>query len=137
MNFEYSVIRVVPSTIAEESLNVGILVKAGEHVQLCRAHGLARITTAFPAVNESDVETGLAYLDELGQTSPDLDLLSLSRTTRGALVQVSPPACTLGDSLEHEIEGLFELYVEPKAVSNGVYHATSAPRRGRPAAARR
>lgn len=126
----------MPSTIAEESLNVGILVKAGEQVQLCRARGLGRITKAFPAVDANDVETGLAYLDELGQTDPNLDLLTLSHTTRDALVQVSPPACTLGDSLEHEIAGLFELYVEPKAASNGTYYAT-AHHRGRAAASRR
>jgi hypothetical protein len=66
VNFQYSVIRVMPSTIAEECLNVGVMIKHADGVQFMGAHRLARIASAFPAIDEGAVEMCLAQLDELG-----------------------------------------------------------------------
>jgi hypothetical protein len=105
---------VIPSPVAEERLNVAVLIRYDGCVQFQRAKKLERIAKAFPTVDQDAVELSLAYLDELGQAQPDLDLSELSRRTRGALVQVSPPATTFGDSIEGELRDLFQLYVEPK-----------------------
>lgn len=128
MNFQYSIVRVVPSTIAEERLNVAVLVKDDAGVQLSRVKRLDRITTAFPTVDPRAVEMSLAGLEDL-QRDPDVDLMALSRSTRGAVVQVSPPAATVGLTIESELRELFELYVEPTKTRPATYPAKVRSRR--------
>jgi len=125
VNFQYSVLRVVPSTIADECLNVGIVVKHGDQIDLRRAPKLDRIRAAFPSIDKNAVELCLAYLDELLQAEPDLDLYALSMRTRGALVQVSPPATTVGASIRDEADELFDLYVSADTPRSNAYEMTA------------
>jgi len=131
VNFQYSVVRVMPSAVAEECLNVAVMIRYDGLVQVARAKKLERIAKAFPTIDQDAVEVSLAYLDELGQAQPDLDLSELSRRTRGALVQVSPPATTVGDSIESELRDLFQLYVEPKPARSPIAYRRVSPHRAR------
>jgi hypothetical protein len=118
VNFQYSVVRVVPSAIADESINVGVIVSDGHHT-IFQTKMLDRIPAAFPGIDPQAIEVSLAHLDELGQAEAKLDLGELCRRTSGALVQVSKPATTIGTSIDNELHQLLELYV-------GGYRAASA-----------
>lgn len=132
MDFQYSVIRVVPSMVAEECLNVAVMIKHSTgHVELNRVGRLDRVARAFPGIDRDAVELSLAHFDELRQTEPDLDLWALSRSTQGALVQVSPPATTIGANIQSELRELFQVFVEPGAARSATYaNKKRAVRRG-------
>lgn len=125
MKFQYSVVRVVPSPIAEECLNVAVILTDGGRVMLRRAKKLDRIARAFPGIDPQAIALSLAHLDELGQT----DLGELWRSTRGALVRVSKPATTVGANMDSEVNELLELFVEPGPLAAAAYQPGPRSRR--------
>jgi hypothetical protein len=120
--FEYAVIRVVPRPEREEFLNVGVILYcAGEkYLQMKFTLDHQRLTSFFPDINISELETNLAAFKEIccgtNALSPIARLDNASRfrwltAMRSTIVQTSKVHPGLCDDPEQTLNKLHEQLV--------------------------